>query len=73
MVSERGHVLELIQVAYEVSNPKTLTRELTSLVEASKKTGCKNLTLVACTDSRTETVDCVEIKVVSAVEWLLNA
>lgn len=72
VVSERGKVLELIQVAYEVSGPKTLIRELISLAEASKKTGCNNLTLVACTDSRTEVVDGIEIKVISAVEWLLN-
>lgn len=72
VVSQRGQLLELIQVAYDVSNPKTLSRELTSLVEASKKTGCKNLTLVACTDSRKEIVDGVEINVVSAVEWLLS-
>jgi len=71
VVSERGQVLELIQVAYDISSPKTLSRELSSLVEASNKTGCKNLTLVACTDSRKETVGDVEINVVSAYEWLL--
>jgi len=72
VVSERGQVQELIQVAYDISNPKTLSRELVSLVEASNKTGCKNLTLVACTNSRKETVDNVEINVVSAYEWLLK-
>lgn len=71
VVSERGQILELIQVAYDVSNSKTLSRELLSLTEASKKTGCKNLTLVACTDSRNEIVDGVEVNVVSAVDWLL--
>lgn len=72
VVSERGHVVELIQVAYEVSSPKTLSRELTSLVEASGKTGCKNLTLVTCADSRIEEVGGVRINVVSAIEWLLG-
>lgn len=72
VVSERGQVVELIQVAYDISNPKTLSRELASLVEASRKTGCKNLTLVACTDSRMEVADGVEINVVAAYEWLLN-
>lgn len=72
VVSERGQILELIQVAYDVSNSKTLSRELLSLTEASKKTGCKNLTLVACTDSRNEIVDGVEVNVVSAVDWLLG-
>ena len=72
VVSERGQVVELIQVAYDISSPKTLSRELTSLVEASSKTGCKNLTLVACSDSRKEVIDDIEINVVSAYEWLLN-
>ena len=72
VVSERGQVLELIQVAYDISSPKTLTRELTSLVEASSKTGCKKLTLIACTDSRKEIIGDVEVNVISAYEWLLG-
>ena len=72
VVSERGRVLELLQVAYDISNPKTLSRELASLVEASRKTGCKNLTLIACTDTRKEIIDGMEINVVSAVEWFLH-
>lgn len=72
VVSERGQVVELIQVAYEVSSPKTLSRELMSLVEASKKTGCKRLTLVACADSRTEKLDGIKINVVSVIDWLLG-
>lgn len=72
VVTERGKVLELIQVAYDVSNPKTLTREISALTEASKKTGCKNLTIVTCSDSRVETIDGLEVKIVSAIDWLLN-
>ena len=72
VVSERGEVVELIQVAYDINSPKTLSRELTSLVEASNKTGCKILTLVACGDSRKEVFDGVEVNVVSAYEWLLD-
>lgn len=72
VVSERGKVLELIQVAYDISSPKTLSRELSSLVEASKKTGCRKLTLIACTDTRVENADGVEINLISAIEWLLD-
>lgn len=72
VVSERGEVVELIQVAYDISSPKTLSRELSSLIEASNKTGCKNLTLVACSDSRKEVIDDIEVNVVSAYEWLLD-
>jgi len=72
VVAERGCAMELIQVSYDISNPNTLKRELNALVEASKKTRCKKLTLIACSESRKEIVDGVEINVVSAVEWLLG-
>lgn len=72
VIAERGRILELIQVAYDVSNPKTLTRELTSLAEAAAKVGCHKLTLIACTDSRTEQVNGAEIEVISAIDWLLE-
>lgn len=64
--------MELIQVAYEVSCPKTLLRELTALVEASNKTGCEKLTFVVCSDSRIEEIGGIKINVVSAIDWLLG-
>ncbi len=72
VVAERGNVVELIQVSYDVSRPKTLARELGALVEVSKETGCKKLTLVAGDASRTERVGDVAVSVVSATEWLLG-
>lgn len=72
IVTERGQVLQLIQVAYDISNPKTLQRELSSLTDAAKKTGCKKLTLVTCSDSRKEILGDFEINVVSAIDWLLD-
>ncbi|MDE7150298.1 MAG: DUF4143 domain-containing protein, partial [Bacteroidales bacterium] len=72
VVTEQGHIQELIQVAYDVSQPKTLLRELNALAEASEKTGCRHLTLVAGSESGKEKVDGVEISIVSAAEWLLS-
>ncbi|MDE5544095.1 MAG: ATP-binding protein [Bacteroidales bacterium] len=72
VVAERGNVVELIQVSYDISQPKTLSRELGALVEASKKTGCKNLTLVAGDASRKERVEGLDVSVVSTHEWLLE-
>ena len=72
VVTERGRVLELLQVAYDISQPKTLARELGALTEAAKKTGCTKLTLVtAGSDSRQETVNGMEVSIVPATEWLL--
>lgn len=72
VVAERGIVKELIQVSYDVSSPKTLTRELNALVDASLKTGCDKLTLVTCSDSKTVVFKDRKIDVVSAVDWLIN-
>ena len=72
VVSERGNVVELIQVSYDISQSKTLSRELGALVEASQKTGCRKLTLIAGDESRIEKVEDLEVSVVAAMEWLLG-
>lgn len=72
VVTERGKAIELVQVSYDISNPKTLSRELSALKAASKKIGCQKLTLITCSSSRKEIISGVEINVVSAVEWLLG-
>lgn len=72
VVTNRGRVEELIQVSYDISNTKTLSRELTALVEASRKIGCDKLTLVALSDRRKETLSGLEIHVEPVVEWLLG-
>lgn len=72
VVAERGLVVELVQVSYDIGSPKTLAREQSALVDASQKTGCKVLTLVTCSESRRTAMSGVEINVVSAIEWLLD-
>lgn len=73
VVTERGRILELLQVAYDISQAKTLSRELGALSEAAKKTGCTKLTLVtAGSDSRKEMVNGMEVSIVPATEWLLD-
>ncbi len=51
VISERGVVKELLQVSYDISERKTLNRELRSLIEASNKTGCM---CVSCIKKRVE-------------------
>ncbi len=71
-LAERGKIVDLVQVAYDIGNSKTLSREMSALVEASVKTGCDKLTLIACTDTRKEVMGGKEVEIVSAVDWLLN-
>ncbi len=72
VISERGVVKELLQVSYDISEQKTLNRELRPFIEASNKAGCDNLTLITLSDSRIETYEGKDIHVVSATEWLLE-
>lgn len=72
VVTEHGHVIELLQVSYDISNSKTLTRELKALAEASIKLNCNKLTLIACSQTRTEIYDDIKIQVIGAHEWLLG-
>lgn len=73
VVTDHSKPMELIQVSFDISNPKTLRRELMALADASRKLHCDNLTLVTMSQTRTEDVEGVKINVISAREWLLNA
>lgn len=46
LVCDRNRVIEVIQVSYDISSPKTRKRELKGLVLASRATKCNNLTLI---------------------------
>ena len=72
VVTEHGVVTELIQVSLDISNPKTISRELTALSEASEKLRCDKLTLIAISQSRVECVGGKNVRIVSADEWLLG-
>jgi len=63
---------ELIQVAYDISSPKTFNRETSALVDGAEKLNCNNLTLIAIAPSRTAVVKNKTIKIYSAIDWLLN-
>ena len=70
VVTDGNKPIELIQVAYDISNERTLTREITALIEAAKKLHCENLTLISNSNSRVIAIDEHKIKIVSSYEWL---
>ena len=70
VIADGRRVKELIQVSYIVDNPKTLDRELSALVNASKPLNCDNLTLVADTDTRDVTLQDKVIHIVNIIDWL---
>jgi predicted AAA+ superfamily ATPase len=65
-------VCELIQVAYDISSPKALKRELSALTEASTELHCENLLLLTWDNEKTiEKNNCI-IKIMPVWKWLLK-
>lgn len=72
VIAKDGKVLELIQVSYDISTPKTRDREIRGLKNASKKLNCQALTLITFEEQETIEEDGYTINVVPATEWLLK-
>lgn len=65
-------VIQLVQVSFDVSNEKTLRREVKSLFSASKKLNCKNLILITDHERKTIKENDIEVRIVPAYEWILT-
>ncbi|MBQ6963749.1 MAG: ATP-binding protein [Paludibacteraceae bacterium] len=72
VVCNQNRPQELIQVAYDISSPKTFNRETSALAECAEKLNCDNLTLIAIAPSRTMDVKGKQIKIHNAIDWLLG-
>ena len=70
-VCRKGHRVEqLIQVSYDISNPRTLKRELDALIEAAAELNCENLLLLTWDKEEVIKKNEIEIKLVPACKWL---
>jgi predicted AAA+ superfamily ATPase len=63
-------VMELIQVAADISSQKTFNRETNALFRAAKELHCKNMTLITLNEDRTYTDEDLSINIVSVLNWL---
>lgn len=70
VVVQKGIVLQLVQVSYDIGNDKTLRREMRGLVNGAKKFHCDNLLLINMEESGDETVEGYTIHKVVAGDWL---
>lgn len=70
VVCNQNKTVELIQVAYEIDNPRTYARETFSLIKAAGELSCNTLTLIAFTQTRDVVIDGRTIHIVSVLEWL---
>jgi predicted AAA+ superfamily ATPase len=70
-VCRKGHRVEqLIQVSYDISNPRTIKRELDALIEAAAELNCENLLLITWDKEEVIKKNELEIKLVPASKWL---
>lgn len=65
-----GKVVQLIQVAYALSSPKTRKRELAALVGAGQKLGCRDLLLITNDEAGEAQVADQTIRILPARQWL---
>lgn len=72
VVCDRNRPVHLVQVAYDITSPKTFNRETSALLLASSVLQCDNLTLIAQTKSRDETFNGKTIHIRSALDWLMG-
>lgn len=68
----KGHRIEqLVQVCYDIHQPKTLKRELDALVEAAIELKCDNLLLITWDKEEQIEVNKLIIKLTPAYKWLI--
>jgi predicted AAA+ superfamily ATPase len=67
------HKIEtLIQVSYDLQNPKTYKREISSLIEASAELNCSNLLILTWDEEKIAEENGVIIQIKPVWKWLLN-
>lgn len=71
VVARNGVVEQLIQVPYDISNPKTLNRETNALLKGAVKFNCHNLLLINISANQSLQFGRETIQMVSATKWLL--
>tara|TARA_Y100000310_G_C20688645_1_gene820739 strand:+ start:2896 stop:4188 length:1293 start_codon:yes stop_codon:yes gene_type:complete len=66
------NITQLIQVCYDISDPKTRKRELKALCEASKDLKCKNLLVITEDQESEELFEDTKINLIPLWKWLLQ-
>ena len=72
VICKGNSVQQIIQVSYDISNPKTYKREIDGLLLASSKTGCNNLLLITDHDEFQVMEQGKQIDVIPAYAWLTD-
>ncbi|MCF8267572.1 MAG: ATP-binding protein [Ignavibacteriales bacterium] len=74
VIQKANKITEIVQVSADVRNPKTLSREMRAITEASSFTNCEELTIVTIDDSSIRQFEWYgkkkEIRLVPFTEWV---
>lgn len=73
LILENGRPSKLIQVAWNIGSPKTLERELSALVEASKELSVTDLSIITLEEKSVHNISKQKIRAIPAVEFLTKA
>lgn len=72
VVCEGRKAVLAVQVSYDISSEKTRKRELSGLLQAAKKTGCKNLLLLTDHDDEDVTINGYNIAIRPVFDYALS-
>ena len=72
VVCDRRKVESLIQVTYDMSNPKTRKREISGAVAAAKATGLKEATIITYSELDDIVSSGVTVHLVPVADWLVS-
>ena len=70
VLCNKNTVVELIQVAVDISATKTFNRETHALIRAAEEFNCNNLTLITLNINTTLKIDDKTIHIISIIDWL---
>ncbi|MBL7147819.1 MAG: ATP-binding protein [Nanoarchaeota archaeon] len=72
LIKEKTKIKQLIQVCYDIEEPKTKEREIRSLLKASKELRCNNLLIITEDYEKEERINNKKIKYIPLWKWLLE-
>jgi hypothetical protein len=72
VICSNRKVLELIQVTYSIIDPKTLNREIRSLLAVSKELDVEKLTIVTFNEKKVIHKDGKAIQIIPVAEWIFQ-
>lgn len=72
LVKEGMNVSQLIQVCYDISDEKTKSREIASLLKGSDELRCNNLLIITDDEDKEEKIEGKKIKYIPLWKWLLE-